>query len=109
MTLTWKSPAVPNRSKAQSTWPPMPRPSPRAPRGHKGAGHPHIGVCGEDGGPPAWRAEVFLHQIAADKAPPTPGKTDKANRRKSREVWEGWWQKNASRVDLTKLQVGKAL
>jgi hypothetical protein len=80
-----------------------------APIGNKSAVDTLIALVGEDAEAPAWRAEDFLYQIAADKAPSTPGTIDKANRRKSREVWEGWWQKNASQVDLTKLEAGKAL
>jgi hypothetical protein len=80
-----------------------------APLGDKAAVDALIALVGEDAETPAWRAEDFLYQIAADKGPSTPGTTDKTSRRKSRQAWESWWQKNASQVDLTKLQLGKAL
>ena len=52
----------------------------------------------------AYQAEDVLCQLAGDKDPPaTLSSADEANRKKCKEAWEAWWEKNRDTVDLARL------
>jgi HEAT repeat protein len=53
----------------------------------------------------ACRSEDLLCQLVDGQAVPTsPSRDDPAARRACHDAWEQWWQKNADRVDLTRLR-----
>lgn len=53
----------------------------------------------------AWQAEDQLSRLAGEQAPNlTLGGGDPADRRKSREAWEGWWRLNETKADMARLQ-----
>jgi HEAT repeat protein len=50
----------------------------------------------------SWQAEEILERLAGDQAPLVAAGTAPA-RRKYRDAWASWWQKNAHQVDLARL------
>jgi HEAT repeat protein len=55
----------------------------------------------------AWQAEEMLHWVAGDDASePTIGAGSTEARQKCRKAWEDWWQANAGKLDLAKLDQG---
>ena len=52
----------------------------------------------------SWPVEDFLRRLAGDRGPAeTPG-LDEVSRRKARNAWAAWWQKEEARVDLAVLE-----
>lgn len=52
-----------------------------------------------------WQAEETLSRLAGEDGPSVAlGSGAMADRRKSRDAWEGWWRINQARADLTRLQ-----
>ena len=50
-----------------------------------------------------WQAEELLHRLAGEKAPAVALGTTPSTRRRCRDAWAAWWQKNGPRVDLAVL------
>jgi hypothetical protein len=58
--------------------------------------------------PIAYLSEDLLFRLAGEKPPSAIiGKADDDNRKKAREVWEGWWKANGDGINLTKLDLDK--
>src|SRR5205807_4869546 len=54
-----------------------------------------------------WEAEDLLRRLAGDKAPTVALGTTETTRRRCRDAWAAWWQQNAARVDLARLDLGE--
>jgi outer membrane protein assembly factor BamB len=50
-----------------------------------------------------WRVEDALVRLAGSEAPALARGTDAAARKQYRDAWTAWWEKNAERVDLARL------
>jgi HEAT repeat protein len=73
-------------------------------KGEKAAISVLIALVSEAGGDLPWLAEDILYRLAGDKAPQVAlGGGGEDNRKKCREAWEAWWDKNQARVDLAQL------
>jgi hypothetical protein len=56
-----------------------------------------------------WQVEDMLCRIAGDKAPAVSlGQGDAASRKKCRESWDGWWEKNKT-IDVAKVNLEETL
>jgi hypothetical protein len=51
----------------------------------------------------AWRAEELLCTVAGETGPNVPLGADVDSRKKARDAWLVWWEKNADKADLAKL------
>jgi hypothetical protein len=57
----------------------------------------------------AWQAEDLLYRIAGERAPKVSlGTGDMESRKKAREIWDAWWKKNATKIDLAKINLADA-
>jgi hypothetical protein len=56
-----------------------------------------------------WRAEDVLLRLAGDQAPNQPLGLASEERRKVRDAWQGWWQRNRDQVNLARLADTPAL
>jgi HEAT repeat protein len=54
-----------------------------------------------------WQAEELLQRLAGDAAPAGPKEADAPARKKYRDAWAAWWQRNAAKVDLGLLKRGQ--
>ncbi len=62
-----------------------------------------LALLGEGRGTVPELAEDLLLRIAGDQAPVVSlGATD-AERKKCRDVWDGWWQANGAKIDLARI------
>jgi hypothetical protein len=50
-----------------------------------------------------WRAEEPLLMLAGDAAPQPPLETNDQTRKKYRDAWEAWYQKEGTKIDLARL------
>jgi hypothetical protein len=58
----------------------------------------------------AWVIEDLMYRLAGDKPPPAVSLgTNEAGRKKCREAWLGWWQKNAAGTDMAVLKTAPRL
>jgi HEAT repeat protein len=55
----------------------------------------------------AWQVEDVLCRLAGDKAPAVSLGDDDVTRKKCRDAWAAWWQKNAAVIDLKVLADGQ--
>jgi len=62
-----------------------------------------IGLLGELPPDRLWQAEDLLRRLAGEKAPGVALGTTESARRRCRDAWAAWWQKNADRVDMARL------
>jgi HEAT repeat protein len=64
-----------------------------------------IDAIGEVAPSQSWNAKDLLLRIAEGKTPPLiAAGTDAASRKKYRDAWTGWWDKNRGTVDLARLE-----
>ena len=58
----------------------------------------------------AWQAEDMLYRLSDGKNPPAVSLgNDEASRKKCRDAWQAWWQKEGKTVDLAKLNATQPL
>jgi hypothetical protein len=62
-----------------------------------------IGLLAELPQGSGWRVEEVLIRLAGDAAPQVSLGSDEASRQKCRDAWLAWWDQNAAKVDLAKL------
>jgi hypothetical protein len=67
---------------------------------NKDAVKPLIALLTEVPAEQAWQIEDVLCRLAGDKAPAVSLGDDDVMRRKCRDAWAAWWEKNASSIDL---------
>ena len=64
-----------------------------------------IDAIGEVAPAQAWNAKDLLLRIAEGKSPPLlAAGTDAVSKKKYRDAWTGWWDKNRGTVDLARLE-----
>lgn len=54
--------------------------------------------------PVAWQSEELLCRLTEEQSPPGLGNGSQAERRRSRESWESWWQGQGGQADLSRLK-----
>ncbi|HEV3255369.1 MAG TPA: PQQ-binding-like beta-propeller repeat protein, partial [Gemmataceae bacterium] len=68
-----------------------------------------IGLLGELPPDRLWQAEDMLRRLAGEKAPAVTLGTTESTRRRCRDAWAAWWQKNAARVDMARLDTAEGV
>jgi hypothetical protein len=53
--------------------------------------------------------EELMSRIALEKSPNVPLGDDDATRKKCRDAWKDWWDKNGEGIDLTKIDLGERM